>query len=67
MNKQSSRQQGPSLVLTINGGSSSIKFVLSKTKKMLSFALSFRSGEMKEIQENNSMLSPSIKRCSIQT
>jgi acetate kinase len=67
MNKQSSRQQGPSLVLTINSGSSSIKFVLSNTKEMLSFALSFRSGEMKEIQENNSMLSPSIKRCSIQT
>src|SRR5664279_3245898 len=28
MNKQSNQQQGPSLVLTINGGSSSIKFAL---------------------------------------
>ncbi len=35
MNKQSNQQQGPSLVLTINGGSSSIKFALFEVGKSL--------------------------------
>ena len=35
MNKQSSQQQGPSLVLTINGGSSSIKFALFEAGESL--------------------------------
>ena len=35
MNKQSSQQQGPLLVLTINGGSSSIKFALFEAGKSL--------------------------------
>jgi acetate kinase len=35
MNKQSNQQQGPSLVLTINGGSSSIKFALFEVSNTL--------------------------------
>jgi acetate kinase len=35
MNKQSNQQQGPSLVLTINGGSSSIKFALFEAGESL--------------------------------
>jgi len=35
MNKQSNQQQGPSLILTINGGSSSIKFALFEAGESL--------------------------------
>ncbi len=49
MNKQSSQQlRGPSLVLTMNGGSSSIKFALFEAEDLLPCLIGSRQSSVRQ-------------------